>query len=146
MLGVNTSALRYYEERGLVTPITRRGGRRMYGREQLRRLAFVQLLQRLGISLDAAYAVLEEPRGRWRAVVREQIVALEDLIARAEGGRDFLAHALGCPTEHPVRECPHMIAVLDRGLSGTTIEQLAAEQGRPLPIPLAASRRKSRPA
>src|SRR5262245_39333833 len=56
MLGLNTSALRYYEDRGFLTP-NRHGGRRMYGRDELRRLAFTQLLQRLGISLDAAAAV-----------------------------------------------------------------------------------------
>jgi len=63
ILGLKTSALRYYEERGLVTPEARRSGRRMYGREQLRRLAFIQLLQRLGVSLDAASAVRETTCG-----------------------------------------------------------------------------------
>ena len=48
-LGVNTSALRYYEERGLVTP-ARRAGRRVYGPGDLRRLAFIQVLQ--GETLD----------------------------------------------------------------------------------------------
>jgi len=66
MLALNTSALRYYEDRGLVTP-ERRGGKRMYSREQLRRLAFIQLMQRLGIRLDAASAVLHEPSEQWRA-------------------------------------------------------------------------------
>ena len=50
VLALNTSALRYYEDRGLVTP-ERRGGKRMYSREQLRRLAFIQLMQRLGIAM-----------------------------------------------------------------------------------------------
>ena len=84
MLGLNTSALRYYEDRGLVTP-ERRAGKRMYSREQLRRLAFIQLMQRLGIRLDAASAVLDEPSDQWRDVVREQIGAIDELIARAHG-------------------------------------------------------------
>ena len=42
----------------------------MYSREHLRRLAFIQLMQRLGISLDAASAVLDEPSDQWRGVVR----------------------------------------------------------------------------
>ena len=82
MLGLNTSALRYYEDRGLVTP-ERRAGKRMYSREQLRRLAFIQLMQRLGIRLDAASAVLDEPSDQWRDVVRGQIAAVDELIARA---------------------------------------------------------------
>jgi len=132
MLALNTSALRYYEDRGLVTP-ERRGGKRMYNREQLRRLAFIQLMQRLGIRLDAASAVLDEPGDQWRGVVREQIGAIDDLIARANGARDFLEHALACPADHPVDQCPHMIEVLDKRLGGVTIEELAAEQGQAVP-------------
>jgi DNA-binding transcriptional MerR regulator len=131
-LGLNTSALRYYEDRGLVTP-ERRGGKRMYAREQLRRLAFIQVMQRLGIKLDAASAVLDEPSDRWRDVVREQITAIDELIARANGARDFLAHALACPSDHPVEECPHMIDVLDKRLGGVTLEEIAAEQGQVVP-------------
>jgi DNA-binding transcriptional MerR regulator len=131
-LGLNTSALRYYEDRGLVTP-QRRGGKRMYAREQLRRLAFIQLMQRLGIRLDAASAVLDDPSDQWRDMVREQIAAIDELIAKANGARDFLGHALACPADHPVDECPHMIDVLDRRLGGVSIEALAAEQGKPVP-------------
>jgi len=132
MLGLNTSALRYYEDRGLVTP-KRRGGKRMYSREHLRRLAFIQLMQRLGIRLDAAWAVLDGPSDQWRDVVREQIAALDELIVRARGARDFLEHALACPSDHPVDQCGHMIEVLDRRLGGLTLEELAAEQGQPVP-------------
>ena len=132
MLALNTSALRYYEDRGLLTP-ERRGGKRMYSREHLRRLAFIQLMQRLGIRLDAASAVLDEPSDQWRDVVREQIAAIDELIAKANGARDFLEHALACPADHPVDECPHMIEVLDKRLDGLTIEELAAESGQPVP-------------
>ena len=108
MLGLNTSALRYYEDRGLVTP-ERRGGKRMYSREQLRRLAFIQLMQRLGIRLDAASAVLHEPSEQWRGVGREENAAIEERIARADGGRDFLEKAPACPAGHPVYHRPHML-------------------------------------
>jgi len=131
-LGLNPSALRYYEDRGLVTP-QRRGGKRMYTPEQLRRLAFIQLMQRLGIRLDAASSVLHEPSDQWRDVVRDQIAAIEELIARANGARDFLQHALACPSDHPVDECEHMIGFLDRRLGGVSIEELAAEQGQQVP-------------
>lgn len=128
LIGVNASALRYYEDRGLVTP-ARRAGRRMYDPEQLRRLAFIQIMRALGASLNTAAAVLDEPSQQWRDTVRDQVAALDDLIARAEGARHFLQHALNCPTDHPVRECPKMIEGLDRRLSGISLEQLAAEHG-----------------
>ncbi|MFL6082960.1 MAG: MerR family transcriptional regulator [Mycobacterium sp.] len=132
MLALNASALRYYEDRGLITP-ERRGGKRMYGREHLRRLAFIQLMQRLGVPLDAASAVLNEPSDQWRGVVREQIAAIDELIARANGARDFLEHALACPADHPVDQCPHMIEGLDKRLEGVTLEELAAQQGQQVP-------------
>jgi DNA-binding transcriptional MerR regulator len=113
ILALNTSALRYYEDRGFLQP-QRQGGRRMYGPDELRRL-------------DAAAAVLDEPSDHWRAVVGEQLTALDELIARANGAREFLQHALACPADHPVTQCPHMIEALDKRLAGTTIEQLAAE-------------------
>ncbi|HZM75712.1 MAG TPA: MerR family transcriptional regulator [Candidatus Limnocylindrales bacterium] len=129
-LGLNTSALRYYEERGLVTPVARVGGKRMYDAEQLRRLALVQLLHQLGIGLDVAAAILERPSDEWRDTVRRQAEHLDALIERATMARDFLTHAMRCPAEHPVRECPKLIEGLRRRLSGETYEQLAAEYGR----------------
>ena len=77
--------------------------------------------------------MLDEPGDQWRGVVREQIGAIDDLIARANGARDFLEHALACPADHPVDQCPHMIEVLDKRLGGVTIEELAAEQGQAVP-------------
>jgi DNA-binding transcriptional MerR regulator len=126
-LGVSASALRYYDERGLLRPAARRGGRRLYGAEELRRLAFIHIAQRLGISLDTAAAVLDEPSDRWREVVRAQIAALEEQVALAKGAQAFLSHALGCPADHPARECPTMIGTLDRLVAGMTFDQLAAE-------------------
>ena len=120
MLGINPSALRYYEERGLVRP-ARRAGRRVYARDQLRRLAFIQILQRLGVGLEPASAVLDQPSEQWRGVVREQIAGLEDLVARATAARYFLQHALECPAEHPVQECPFLAETLDRHLAGAPL-------------------------
>ena len=53
-LGLSTSALRYYDERGLVSPSQRQSGRRMYGADELRRLAFIKIAQRLGLALNTA--------------------------------------------------------------------------------------------
>ena len=126
-LQVAASALRYYDERGLVRPRTRRAGRRIYGRDELRRLAFVMLGRRLGVPLDTAAAVLDEPGPRWRAAVQQQIEELEDVIVRARGAQRFLSHALQCPSDHPPSECAVMIAALDRLVDGETVEQLVAE-------------------
>jgi DNA-binding transcriptional MerR regulator len=133
LLGLNASAVRYYEERGLVRPVARHRGRRMYDVAQLRRLALIQIVQRLGVNLDAAASLFHEPSAQWRQDLRDQIAGLDDLINRATAARDFLTHAIACPAEHPVDECPHLIGMLDQRLAGTSLEQLAAEHaGTPL--------------
>ncbi len=130
-LGLSTSALRYYDERGLVCPPVRQAGRRMYGSDELRRLAFVKIAQRLGLPLETAAAVLDAPGPQWRQSVREQIAQLDNVIADARAAQNFLTHALNCPTEHPARQCATMIAALDRLVQGTTVDELAAEHTQP---------------
>lgn len=127
-LRLRPSALRYYDDRGLVRARTRQGGRRMYGRDELRRIAFLTLSQRLGIPLDTAAAVLDAPSTRWRATVQDQIADLERVVEQARGAVMLLTHALECPTGHPTHDCPTMIAALDRLLDGITVEQLGREQ------------------
>ncbi|MFI5508365.1 MerR family transcriptional regulator [Mycobacterium sp. NPDC051804] len=126
-LGLSTSALRYYDERGLVRPRHRQAGKRMYGADELRRLAFIKIFQQLGVSLDTAAAVLDAPAPQWRGLVREQISALDEVVRQARGAQQFLTHALQCPTEHPARECPTMMGALDRLVDGMSVAQLADE-------------------
>jgi DNA-binding transcriptional MerR regulator len=126
MLNMNTSALRYYEDRGLISPV-RQAGRRLYSRHDLHRLAFIRLIHRLGLSLDTAAAVLNEPSEEWRETIRRQIKELDELISQAKGAQQFLSVAIQCPADHPVRDCPTFIGGLDRLLDGITLEELAAE-------------------
>jgi DNA-binding transcriptional MerR regulator len=124
-LGLSTSALRYYDDRGLVSPV-RRQGQRMYGADELRRLAFIKIAQHLGIPLQTAVAVLDTPGRNWRPIVRQQIAEFNRIIAQAKLAQDFLTHALHCPADHPARQCPNMTSALDSLIDGTTIDELAA--------------------
>jgi DNA-binding transcriptional MerR regulator len=124
---MRTSALRYYEDRGLVRPAGRTSGHRRYGPPDLRRLAFIKIAKDLGVPLDTAAAVLDEQSDQWRTVVADQIAELDDLIARAQTAKAFLTHAKLCPADHPVRDCPVLVGVLDRVLDGATLQQIASE-------------------
>lgn len=123
-LGLRPSALRYYDERGLVRPRTRQGGRRMYGHDELRRLAFIKIALRLGIPLGTAAAILDAPGLHWRETVRGHLTTLDSLIAQAKGARAFLTHALDCPRPHPTQDCPTMIDALDQLVYGAPVEDL----------------------
>ena len=56
--GVASSALRFYEQRGLIASERRDGGQRRYARHVLRRVAFIVFAQRVGLSLDEIRAEL----------------------------------------------------------------------------------------
>ncbi|KUI03166.1 MerR family transcriptional regulator [Mycolicibacterium acapulense] len=130
-LQMASSTLRYYDERGLVRPQKRLAGRRMYGIDELRRLALLKIFNKLGLPLDTAAAVLDAPSPQWRELVRQQIGQLDEVIAQARGAQQFLTHAMHCPTDHPARQCPTMTGALDRLVAGASVEQLAAEHADP---------------
>ena len=56
--GVATSALRYYERRGLLPADARRSGQRRYSTTTLRRLVFIGMLQDAGLALDEIEGIL----------------------------------------------------------------------------------------
>jgi pyridoxamine 5'-phosphate oxidase len=114
--GVATSTLRYYDERGLVRPARRSGGKRWYGTRELREIAFILMAQRLGIGLAKVGDVLNGSGVTWRAAIDGQIEALTDQIQQAELARTFLQHGRDCPHPRPWRDCPYMIETLDRWL------------------------------
>jgi MerR family copper efflux transcriptional regulator len=124
MLGLNTSALRYYEARGLLKPSARRSGRRLYAPKELRRLAFIEIMRRIGVGLDTVAAVLNGSGEQWRTAVAEQIASFDDLIEQMTMARGYLGHILACPEERPVDQCPKMIAILDQRLNGADEKEL----------------------
>jgi len=101
--GFAASALRFYEDRGLIAASRNPAGRRQYPRMVLRRLAFIRAASNVGLSLDEIAAELATlPQARtptradwqrlsrhWRARLDEQISALERL-------RDGLDSCIGC--------------------------------------------------
>ena len=63
--GIAASALRYYEEAGLIAAVRPEGGQRRYPRSVLRRLAFVRAAQNVGLTLDEIREALATlPEGR----------------------------------------------------------------------------------
>jgi MerR family transcriptional regulator, copper efflux regulator len=108
--GVQASALRYYERRGLLEPAARQAGRRWYGRAELRRLAIIGFWQQSGLmSLEDIAAILAGPEGSrsWKQIVNDRRVALDRQIGQMTAARDYLEHLLTCPREHSPDGCPY---------------------------------------
>lgn len=101
--GVATSALRYYEQQGLIRSTRTAGGQRRYEREVLRRVSFIRIAQRLDVSLDEIRSSLATlPNGRtptkadWERLARSWRHRLDERIATLEHLRDDLGECIGC--------------------------------------------------
>ena len=120
VVGVATSTLRYYERRGLVTADTRVSGQRRYGWSTVRRVAFVQMLQDAGLTLDDIQGVLDAvDNASWKEIARQRLAQLDDEIARLHHSRELLAGALLCRFDHPLAECLIMNGEIDRRITRT---------------------------
>lgn len=101
--GVATSAIRFYESRGLVHSVRTTGNQRRYARSTLRRVSFIKAAQGVGLSLDEITEALDTlPDNRtptkadWTRLSRAWRGRLNEQIDRIERLRDKLDLCIGC--------------------------------------------------
>lgn len=101
--GLSVPAIRFYEAKGLVEPQRTGGNQRRFLRADIRRLSFVLIAQKLGLSLDEIAAALARlPQGRtpnaqdWSRISHEVRNRLTNEIARLQSIRDDLDGCIGC--------------------------------------------------
>lgn len=100
--GLRTSAIRYYEETGLLPEPERAGGKRRYQEGILRRLALIAGAKRAGFTLEEIRTLLNGfPAGtgaaeRWRVLASEKLVEVDEAVARLRETRELLEEALRC--------------------------------------------------
>ncbi|PTL75755.1 MerR family transcriptional regulator [Vitiosangium sp. GDMCC 1.1324] len=109
--GLRTSAIRYYEEIGLLPAPERQGSRRVYGAEALEQLKRIALAQAAGFSLQEV-KLLERGLGdgepapqRWRRLAARKLSEVDAQIARLRRMRALLHRALHCECTS-MRACP----------------------------------------
>ena len=101
--GLSVSAIRYYEDKGLVEPFRTGGNQRRFFRSDIRRLSFILIAQRLGLAL----AEIEEelrglPQGRtpnardWQRISGGIKRRIDQQIASLEKVREDLDGCIGC--------------------------------------------------
>ncbi len=105
--GVRASTLRFYEEKGLIASIGRRGLRRVFAPDVFERLALIALGRAAGFSLEEI-ARMFRTGGRPR-IDRQMLASkaeeLDGTIRRLSAIRDGLRHATACPAASHM-ECP----------------------------------------
>jgi DNA-binding transcriptional MerR regulator len=116
--GVPASTLRFYEEKGLVAPIGRRGLRRLFDASVLERLALIGLGRAAGFSLDelARMFAPDGPRIDRRAL-SAKADELDQTIRMLTVARDGLRHAVAC-TAPSHMECPTFRRIVQVAASG----------------------------
>lgn len=105
--GMAASKLRFYEERGLIASIGRRGLKRLFDPDVLDRLSLITLARTAGFSLDEIGGMFgEDGRPRLdRAQLSARADELDRRVKRLGALRDGLRHAAACPAPSHM-ECP----------------------------------------
>ena len=94
--GITVSAVRYYDEIGVISAVARVGGKRRFDPETVGRVNFILRAQEAGFSLDDIKTVLDDTAGDWRDLVEKK---LDELIGR----RNRLDTMIAMVTE--IRDC-----------------------------------------
>lgn len=101
--GLSVSAIRFYEEKGLVMADRNTGGQRQFLRSDIRRLSFIQIAQQFGFSLGQIASLLGQlPEGRtptkrdWTRISKAFRQDLDDRIAMLQRLQDKLDGCIGC--------------------------------------------------
>jgi MerR family redox-sensitive transcriptional activator SoxR len=122
--GIRASAIRYYEEAGLIPSPARVGGRRRYSAVVLESLDLIRLAQRAGFTIQEVRTLLHGFRHatpaseRWRNMAERKLVELAARIAEAQRMRDLLELLKECDCD-TLGECvrPQLVKLTRRRLT-----------------------------
>ena len=100
--GLRPSAIRYYEDEGLIPKPARESGQRRYGHAVLDRLTVVRMAQEAGFTIEEIRTLLtgfpeETPASaRWRALALRKLPDVDARIRRLQAVRAVLEESLAC--------------------------------------------------
>lgn len=115
--GFAASTLRYYEERGLIQSLGRKGLRRQYEPQVLERLALIAMGQSAGFSLDEIAGIFDGDAGFTidRDMLRDQARKLREQIKHLTLLSDILDHTANCSAPNH-SQCPNFRRIMDAAL------------------------------
>jgi DNA-binding transcriptional MerR regulator len=126
--GVATSALRYYEDLGILRPAQRVSGRRRYNPAAVGVVGVVLFLRDAGFTLgeigELMAARARAPKA-WHELARRKLEELDARILEAQAARVAVEHALNCPRDDIVT-CPNFQEVVRQRLEGKTLVEMNA--------------------
>jgi MerR family redox-sensitive transcriptional activator SoxR len=123
--GVATSALRYWEELGLLPIPVRISGQRRYPQSAVALVGIILLLSDVGFSLAEQKALLASQSiavDEWRRLARRKLTELDQQIERARAAREAIEHALRCQHKD-IRHCPNFRKLIAARVAGHPLRQ-----------------------
>jgi MerR family redox-sensitive transcriptional activator SoxR len=118
--GVATSALRYWEELGLLPAAARISGQRRYPESAVGLVGIILLLSDVGFTLAEQKALMAS-RGlaldEWQRLARRKLAELDEQVARARAARESIDHALRCP-HGDILQCTNFRSLITARLAG----------------------------
>lgn len=103
-VGLAVSAVRYYDEIGLIDTTSRVGGQRRFDPETVGRLNFVRRAQEAGFSLEEIHLILHDTAGGWRELVDAKLAELHERRDRLDTMISMLTEIQSCGC-HVVATC-----------------------------------------
>lgn len=94
--GISVSAVRYYEEIGVISSATRVGGKRRFDPATIGRVSFIRRAQEAGFSLEEIGTILDDETGIWRVLVDDKLIELTERKGRLETMISMLAEIREC--------------------------------------------------
>ncbi|HXN03459.1 MAG TPA: MerR family transcriptional regulator [Candidatus Acidoferrum sp.] len=112
--GLRASAIRYYEDAGILPKPERVGGKRRYNGDTIDRITLIRFCRRLGMSLTDVRGLLAMPRGsrakdQWRRLVDGRLEEIGALIKAARGVERILRESRDCDCV-TLESCSFLIA------------------------------------
>lgn len=117
--GLATHVLRHWEDVGLLRPARDAGGRRVYGDDDVVRVAVIVRSKAAGMSLEQIAVLLDQEARDRHVVLEEHIAELDRRMAEMALSREMTLHALHCEA-HDITRCPNFRSHLDDLLTRTS--------------------------
>jgi MerR family transcriptional regulator, redox-sensitive transcriptional activator SoxR len=127
-VGMQPSAIRYYEQIGILLPAQRIHGQRRYDNSVLHRLAVIQRARQTGFSLDEIRELFfgfqdsASASQRWQKLSRRKLEELEELMGQIKTMRQLLQKMMDCCRCDTLDQCGR--GIFRKGLAPASVRSL----------------------
>lgn len=120
--GVRTSALRYYDDLGLVRPAARTAGQRRYPASAVRDIGLIVYFRDLGFTLAEIKHFMSGERRSRRDLIDRKLTELAERQRRIQVALEVLEHGRVCRADDQLR-CPRFWSIIEDHQHGLSIEE-----------------------